>query len=59
MPLERIADAHPHPEIAIALAGSSVHIVTEVRLFGVSEISPDPVTDSPPDLSILNASLLI
>ena len=59
MPLEQGSGAHQHSGIALAAATSSLHIVTEVRLFGVSEVTVDPGTDSPPDLPILNASLLI
>jgi hypothetical protein len=59
MPLEQSSVAHPHPEIPLVLVGNSSGIVTDAQLFSVSELSLNPVTDSPPNLPILNASLLI
>ena len=59
MPLEQVSSAHPHADIALALAGISTTIVAELQFWGVSEVTLNPITDSPPNLPVLNASLLI
>jgi len=59
MPLEQISGAHSFAELAIALAGVAIDNDAGVQDFQASAISPDPVPASPPDLPILNATLLI
>jgi hypothetical protein len=59
MPLEQASGAHPHSEIPLVLVGNSSGVVTGAQLFGATELSLNPITDSPPNLPILYASLLI
>ena len=56
MPLEQAAYAHP---MGVALLTAAIHIDVDVQVFRIAEPGLDHVSDSPPDLPILHASLLI
>jgi len=56
MPLEQASGSHL---IGVAQANAAVHVDSGVQVFQIAERSFDPIADSPPDLPILNASLLL
>jgi len=56
MPLEQASGLHL---MGVAAANAAVHVDSGVQVFQIAERSLDPIADSPPDLPILNASLLL
>jgi hypothetical protein len=56
MPLEQASGSHL---AGIAPPSVAVDIDSDVRVFQNAEPILDPIADSPPDLPILNASLLL
>src|SRR5947207_15163931 len=56
MPLEQASGSHL---IGVAPASAAVHDDSGVQVFQIAKRSLDPIADAPPDLPILNASLLL
>ena len=56
MPLEQVLGAH---STGVALLSASIHTGADVPVLQISEPGMDPITHSPPDLPVLNATLLI
>jgi len=56
MPLELASGSHL---AGIAPLSVAVDIDSDVQVFQIAEPFLDPIADSPPDLAILNASLLL
>ena len=56
MPLEQASGSHP---VGIAPLVAALVIDSAVQVFYIAEPILDPIADSPPDLPILNTSLLL
>src|SRR5258708_3213698 len=65
MPLDRFSGVHPHFDIAVSMWSIPSHVISAADVFDSTHAYPrnashlDFLATSPPDLPILNASLLI